>query len=199
MSDVARVAAPVTQCSDAGTSSGAILVGRPDLENRPRPSRKRLGLPIGEGKSGTSPNRRYAMPAMHDATETVAPLWDTGPEEDAFFHAARIDTVSVLDLSDLDRRTDPTVHIRRYETRRSWIVTGLVALMAPLLLLAVVIGIGRLAAESSATARSPRIRAVEDMRTELSLATVTRAPLAMQPAVEPRAPRRGARSHRFGR
>ena len=135
------------------------------------------------------------------ARKTVASLWDTAPEEDAFFRATSgVDTVSVTDLSTLDRRTDATVQIRHYETRRSWLVTGLVALMAPLLLLAVVIGAGGLATRSSTAARSARARVVEEDRTELSLATVTRAPIAMDQPAELRGARpRVARSHRFGR
>ena len=138
-------------------------------------------------------------PNSVSASETAVPLWDTAPEEDAFFQATGcVDTVSVTDLSELDRRTDPTVQIQRYETRRSWFVTGLVATMAPLLLLAVVIGAGRVGTQPVTTARS--VRVVEDVRTELSLATVTRAPIAMEQPTEPRSVRsRGARSHRFGR
>lgn len=134
-------------------------------------------------------------------SETVLPLWETGTEEDAFFHAGgRIDALSMIDGSELDRRSDPTVQIRRYETRRSWLVTGLVALMTPLLLLAVVIGVGRAATRASTEDRAVRVHTVDDARAALSLATVTRAPLAMQQASDLPAPRgRGPRSHRFGR
>lgn len=135
------------------------------------------------------------------ASETVLPLWETGPEEDAFFHAGgRIDALSIVDASELDRRSDPTVQIRRYETRRSWLVTGLVALMAPLLLLAVVIGIGQAATRATTRETAARVRTVDDARTALSLTTVTRAPIAMQQASDLPAPRgRGPRSHRSGR
>ena len=134
-------------------------------------------------------------------SETVVPLWETGPEEDAFFHAGgRIDALSVIDASELDRRSDPTVQIRRYETRRSWLVTGLVALMAPLLLLAVVIGVGRAATRGPTGEKAARVHAVEDARNALSLSTATRAPIALQQATELPAPRgRGSRSHRSGR
>ena len=142
----------------------------------------------------------HGTPSSVSASETAAPLGETAPEEDAFFQSSPVATASVTDLGELDGRTDATVKIRQHETRRSWMVTGLVALMAPLLLLAVVIGMGRLGARSSTEVRAARVHVVDDVRTDLALATVTRVPLAMtQPASQGGPRYRAARSHRSGR
>lgn len=125
-------------------------------------------------------------------------------EDDAYFHPGGAIRSLVTQTPTDGLRVEVNVEKLRAKARRSWVLTMIVAVALPVVLVAIIVGIGRTTTLGEASgiqaATSPRtLHVAADSRTPLANAALRRATLKTKPAPQQQRPSATGSRPAFGR